>query len=243
MSIPIITLFFIGILTSAISGAVGMAGGVLLLSAMTFFIPVATIVPIHGVVQLVSNSSRFVLLRKHLRRKIIWAFSLGLPIGAIPSALIISNIEHKHFFFLGISIIIFLSLFKPKDLRFHIKEQYFFFIGIAVGFLGLFVGATGPFIAPFFLNNNFSKKEIVANKACIQTLGHLIKIPAFMSLNFNYGPHMSLMCLLSLGAIGGTFLGVSILKKINENIFRKIFRVALLFAAFRLLFKFFEAIF
>ena len=229
-------------MTSTVSGAIGMAGGVLLLSAMTFFITIEAIVPIHGVTQLVSNSSRFFILRKYLRKKLILSFALGLPFGIVPSKYLVESIQSKHYFYLAISLIILLSVFKPKKIRFDIPEKSFFFIGVVVGFLGLFVGATGPFIAPFFLNNDYKKEEVVANKACIQTLGHLIKIPAFISLGFDYSQYLDLIILMIIAAIIGTKLGVFMLGKINETFFSKVFKGALIFAAFRLLFNFFHAI-
>ena len=124
----------------------------------------------------------------------------------------------------------------------NIKEQYFFFVGLAVGFLGLFVGATGPFIAPFFVESELSKEEIVANKACVQTLGHLIKIPAFLALGFDYFSYIGLISALIICSFLGTKMGVTLLGKINDQLFRKVFKGALIFAAFRLLFKFFHAI-
>ena len=235
----LLALSAIAIITSTISGTIGMGGGILLLSAMTFFLAVDVIIPVHGIVQLVSNSTRASILRQHINRKLLISFSLGVPLGAIPSTYLISSIENKHYFFLAIALIIFFSLFKPKNLKLNLPDNYFFLVGMAVGFLGLFVGATGPFIAPFFLNERFKKEEIVANKAAVQTIGHLIKIPAFISLGFSYLDHDHLIIGLVIASIIGTKLGTMLLGKISERFFSKLFRCALVFAAFRLLFKYF----
>ena len=229
--------------TSTVSGTIGMAGGILLLSAMTFFVSAEIIVPIHGVVQLTSNSTRFLILRKYLIKNLVLFFSLGLPFGAIISTYLITKISNKEYFYLGISLIILFALFKPKKLKINIGDKGFFFIGLAVGFLGLFVGATGPFIAPFFLNERFNKEEIVANKACIQTLGHLIKIPAFLTIGFNYLNYSYLILLMMAGAIIGTKVGVKLLGKINQDLFEKFFKLALFLSAIRLLYKFYLSTF
>lgn len=235
MTITLLCLFFAALITSMISGTIGMAGGVLLLSAMTFFISIDVIVPIHGMVQLASNSTRFFLLRKHLRKNLITSFSIGVPIGALGSTYLITKIDQKQYFFIAIAFIIFFALFKPKKVKFNLPDNLFILIGIAVGFLGLFVGATGPFIAPFFLNSKFTKEEVVANKAAVQAIGHLVKIPAFLTLGFNYQSHLILIILLIIGTFIGTHLGVKLLGKINERVFTIFFKTALFFSALRLL--------
>ena len=235
-------LSIIALLTSTISGTIGMGGGILLLSAMTFFLTIEVIVPVHGVVQLVSNSTRSFLLRDHFKKTLIFSFALGVPLGAGLSTYLITQITNKHYFYLAIALIILFALFRPKKVKFYLPERLFFIVGAIVGFLGLFINATRPFIAPFFLNEHFSKEEIVANKAAIQTIGHLVKIPAFIALGFAYQDHFHLIGTLVIASFIGTKLGVKLLGKINDVIFTKLFRAALVIAAFRLLFKFFHSL-
>ena len=233
-------LVFITIFTSTISGAIGMAGGILLLSAMTFFLSIDMIVPIHGMVQLASNSTRSLILRQHFNKNLIISFALGVPLGAIVSTYLITTIQDKRYFFLAIAIIIFFALLKPKKFKMEIPDKAFFVVGFCVGFLGLFVGATGPFIAPFFLGARFSKQEVVANKAILQVIGHFIKIPVFLSLGFNYQDHFLLIGTMIIASIIGTKIGTKLLSKINDKIFALFFKSALLVSAIRLLFKFFS---
>ena len=47
--------------TSMLSAVVGMAGGITLLSVMLLFMEPLVAIPLHGVVQLVSNGSRTVI--------------------------------------------------------------------------------------------------------------------------------------------------------------------------------------
>ena len=71
------------VLTAVISGVVGMAGGITLLSFMTFFLPLQQIIPIHGIVQLTSNSSRCFFLRAKIKKKFFAFFSIGAPLGTL----------------------------------------------------------------------------------------------------------------------------------------------------------------
>lgn len=56
-----VLLFFSAVGTAAISAVVGMAGGVTLLSIMILFMPLNAAIPIHGIVQLVSNITLFII--------------------------------------------------------------------------------------------------------------------------------------------------------------------------------------
>ena len=69
----------------------------------------------------------------------------------------------------------------------------------------MFVGATGPFIAPFFLRDDFEKEEVIATKAACQMVGHGLKIPAVLIIGFEYSAHLPLLGLLVAGVILGRF--------------------------------------
>ena len=241
MSLTVLSILTLSaFLTANISAVAGMAGGVLLLSAMTFILPIKLIVPVHGVVQLISNSSRVFMLRKSVNRKIFLWFSLGLPIGTIISIRLITSLSDEKYLYLLIALIIFYSLFKPKVLpSLKIPTAMFSILGILVGVLGPLIGATGPLVAPFMLRDDLTKEEIISTKASIQMLGHFIKIPTFIFLGFDYFQYSTLTLSMSVAVVLGTYTGVRILKHITQKNFNLIFKTALFFAAIRLLYKFF----
>jgi uncharacterized membrane protein YfcA len=231
-------LFICGSLTSIISAVSGMGGGIVLLSILTIFLDMSVIVPIHGIVQLISNSTRTWLLRDNVIKKIFLWFCTGIPIGTLIAIKIIKSIQNKDVFLVFIAILIFYSVFKPKKLP-EIKIPFwcFSFIGVAVGILGPLIGATGPFIAPFFIRSDFTKEQIVATKSSVQVVGHLVKLPTFFYLGFNYLEHINLIVVLTVGALLGTHFGVKLLGKIKDKSFRYIFKAALLVAGLRILYK------
>ncbi len=223
--------------TSIISAVLGMAGGVVLLSLMTLFLPIHTLVPIHGVVQLVSNSSRSFSLRRHIDVKILAPFLLGLPFGVFASYALLKTAPDPRIFLVAISLAIIFAVFRGKSRPIMIPHKAFILVGVVSGFLSLLIGATGPFLAMFFLRSDLSKEQIIATKASTQLFTHLLKIPAFFALAFDYGAWSKEIILMSLGVILGTQIGVASLKRINTTWFWYLFRTALIFAAARLLFK------
>ncbi|MEZ4743542.1 MAG: sulfite exporter TauE/SafE family protein [Bdellovibrionota bacterium] len=231
-------LTFSAVFTSVISAVIGMAGGIVLLSIMTFFLDLSTIVPIHGFVQLTSNFSRSLRLRQHIEKRILIPTIIGLPIGTFISTQIIRSVSNKEIFYFLIATLIFYVLFKPKKLpQLKIPFWSFGILAIVVGILGPLIGATGPLMAPFYLRNDLNKEQIVATKASAQMAGHLLKVPAFLYLGFDYSKYLLLILLMSIGVIIGTNVGVSILSKINESTFRLTFRTALFIAACRITYK------
>lgn len=229
-------------LTSIISGVAGMAGGVLLLSIMTFFLEIRSIVPIHGVVQLVSNSSRCWYLRQNVRMDFFWPFIMGAPFGFVAAYFILDQIEQTQYLYLFLSLLIFWALFKPKKLpQIKLHSYQWAILGFFSAIQGALVGATGPLLAIFYLRDDLKKEEIVATKAMQQLTTHLLKIPLFLSLDFAYSEFLLIITLMSASTVLGSLVGVKILKRLPENFFQIVFKSLLFMAALRMIYKFYEA--
>lgn len=226
------------ILTSLLSAVVGMGGGIVLLALMTTFLPYPVVIPIHGLVQLVSNSYRSYHLKNSIRWDIAKPLFIGLPFGVLISIFILKRIDDYTIPLILIIVLIFYSVFKPKRLPpLIIPTKGFFFVGIIVGILSLLIGAMGPFLAPFFLRPDMKKEEIIATKAICQMGGHLLKIPAFLYLSFDYLKYAPLIGIMILGTFLGTRVGIFLLGKLKEEAFRLIYKAALFLAGVRLIFK------
>ncbi|MFC6670358.1 TSUP family transporter [Marinobacterium aestuariivivens] len=70
-------------LTSMITAALGIGGGVLLLAVMASMLPVAALIPVHGLVQLGSNFNRALMTRRHVDWPRVAPFALGALFGAL----------------------------------------------------------------------------------------------------------------------------------------------------------------
>lgn len=224
--------------TSVISAVSGMGGGVVLLSLMTFMFSYQTLIPIHGVAQLTSNAARTLMLKDQVKKELFVPFLFGAPIGGLTATFFLNSALDKSVPKTLIAIMIIYTLFKPKKLpSLKIPNWCFIFVGFISGILGILVGATGPFLAPFFLRDDISKEELIASKASMQTITHLIKIPAYIYLGFDYLANFPLLILLIVTAILGTRFGIKILHHISEKLFRRIFRSLLFISAVRIIYK------
>ena len=226
--------------TSVISAAIGMSGGVVLLSIMTLFYPISHVVPLHGTVQLFSNTMRIWYLRPHVRRDFILPYLMGIPFGLIPALWVIQRASFEKIPLFLVATLIMYMIFRPKSFpSLKINPRWFFLHGMVASFFGLFVGAIDPFLSPFFIRDDLSKEQIVATKAVMQFFVHLIKIPSFLYLGFAYENYGFLILALVIAAGLGTRFGVSILKNINSKVFDKLFKFFMFTTGLRLYYKIF----
>ncbi len=246
----LIILIISAFITSSISAVLGMGGGIILLGIMAIIIPNGyMVIALHGIIQLISNTTRTFVFRKHLKMKLIKEFLIGAIVGAGLSATIIfllikffevsSASEIKVDFLkpiIGIFIIWYLFLKGPKKEK---ESKSFIKVGGISGLASIFVGATGPLIAPFFLNSNLSKENIIANKAACQMITHLTKIPLFIFFfNVNYIGEYKLLFPLILAVFIGTNFGKKILNMIPEKLFVRLFKTTLFIIALKLIFSY-----
>ena len=243
----ILVLIISALITSSISSILGMGGGIILLGIMAIVIPNGyMVIALHGIIQLISNTTRTYVFRTHIKKKIIKEFLIGASIGAGISALIIflvikfyevnSASEIKVDFLkpiIGIFIVWYLFLKGSKKEK---KSKSFIKVGSISGLSSIFIGATGPLIAPFFLNHNLIKEEIIANKAACQMITHLTKIPLFIFFfNVNYFKEYKILLPLIIAVFIGTNFGKKILGMIPEKLFNKLFKTTLFIIAIRLI--------
>ena len=242
-----IVLVISAFITSSISAILGMGGEIILLGIMAIIIPDGyMVIALHGIIQLISNTTRTYVFKSHINKKIIREFFIGASIGVAISVVIIflvikfykvsSANEIKVDFLkpiIGIFIIWYIFLKGPKKEK---KSKSFIKVGSISGLASIFIGATGPLIAPFFLNKNLIKEQIIANKAACQMITHLTKIPLFIFFfNVNYFNEYKLLLPLIIAVFIGTNFGKKILGMIPEKLFNKLFKITLFIIAVRLI--------
>jgi uncharacterized membrane protein YfcA len=229
----------VALATSILSAIVGMAGGITLLSVMLLFMDPLVAIPLHGVIQLVSNGARTVIQRRHVARGILWRYGLLLfPMGfvglAVAQALSPSHLR------LWIGGFVLLATWAPGWVllgshpeRIDPKRR-FFALGAAVGVLNPTLGATGPLIAPFFLNIGLPRQGVIGTKAACQALGHLAKIAVFGLAGFAFRDYWIPLALLSVLVIVGTAIGSRWLEYVDERWFTRLYKTVLTVIALRL---------
>lgn len=226
---------------SIISSVTGMAGGILMFAAMNLFIPLRPLIAVHGVVQVFNNGARTWFLRSDVRWSMCGPFAVGAVIGAAATTLVIAQYAGELIPLLLLAALISYTLFKPSRLpHLKIKDHNFVWVGVATGSLGILAGAIDPLLAAFFMRDDLSKEEVVANKSMMQLITHLTKVPAFLFLGFSFLDNAGLILVFSLAAVVATRIGVHLLSKIDDKLFFTLMWWALLLAGTRVIYQVYE---
>lgn len=103
------------------------------------------------------------------------------------------------------------------------------------GLVTVFIGAAGPLIAPFFIDRDLTKENVVATKAACQAVGHLGKMPIFIFFfGVDYLQQWQVLLPLVLAVYFGTRIGKKFLGSLSEVLFKRLFKFALTLIAIRL---------
>jgi len=220
--------------TSAIAAAIGLGGGVVLIAVMASAIPVAVVVPVHGVVQLGSNLGRAYVQREYINYPVIVPYLIGSVIGAISGGNFALALPDDALRIVMASFILWTawgSLKLPKR-----GTTWLLGLGGAViTFLGMLMGATGPLAVSLFRSAGLDHVRLVGTTAAAMVMLHVLKIIVFGVLGFAFGPWVPLMAAMIVTGFLGTMAGSRLLLRMDINTFRLAFRVVLTLLALELL--------
>lgn len=217
-----ITSFF----TSVISAAFGLGGGTMLIVIMASLLPPLAVIPTHAIIQMNSNFTRGLFLWRHIKFTWMTPFIIGTILGAAVGGQVVFAIP-KHTLQGIIGIFVIYSVWGPKIGS--IKPSWVSFAGIGgiASFATMFVGGTGPLIAPFIRASTNERRATVATHAAFMSWQHGIKIITFGILGFAFTPYLELLVGMVLLGTVGTWSGKILLTWMPENVFRKAFNITL----------------
>lgn len=213
--------------TSALTAAFGVGGGVAMMALMGLFIPVAALIPVHGVVQLGSNTGRAWHQRAFVRRDIFAPFLAGSLVGAVAGAFFVVQLPDALLkLVLGAFIV---AVTWAKIPGFDKLSRAGLAAGSAVTALAtMFVGATGPLLSAFFAQlMPDDRKALVATHAAGMTIQHFLKVVVFGFAGFAFAAWLPLATAMIVSGYLGTVYGSAWLEKLPEATFRRWFKVGI----------------
>ena len=221
--------------TSALTAAVGIGGGLLLLTVMVSFLPPIIVLPVHGVIQLGSNGGRLAVMRQHVDWRILGFFAIGSILGVILAGQVFINLSLEVLRVL-LGLFVLYAVWTPKLKPSNIGLKGYTLVGIGTTFITMFVGATGPLVSSFLSPEKLGREPVVATLAACMTLQHGFKGIAFGVLGFYFQPWIPVIVAMIASGFLGTLLGRRILKGLPERLFSRLFRIVLTLLAGRLLY-------
>lgn len=205
---------------SLITSLTGLGGGTLILAGLLLIYPPELAIPLHSFTQFSANALRTGLFFRHVNWKVVAAYgSLMLPATWIAAKIFDLFNPSVLKILVGVFILVSLIPFKfiPKG---EPRARTFVLIGALSGFLGVFVGAIGPAVVPFFNRLKLSRDGILSTKSAGQMLLQLTKIIAFSgAAGVNFLALKDHIGLLILGTLVGVGISIPIGKKISDQKF------------------------
>jgi uncharacterized protein len=232
---PAVLLIIASFFTSALTAAFGLGGGVAMLALMGLFVPVSSLIPVHGAVQLGSNSGRAWHQRANVRMDVAVPFIAGSIVGAVAGAFIVVQLPDAFLkLVLGVFIIA-VTWTKIPGLN-RLGRAGLALASAVLALTTMFVGATGPLLSSVFAQifpND--RKALVATHGAAMTVQHGLKIVVFGLAGFAFWQWLPLIAVMVLSGFLGTVYGTRWLDRLPEATFRKWFRIVITVLALDLL--------
>jgi len=221
--------------TSALTAAFGVGGGIAMLTLMGLFVPVAALIPVHGAVQLGSNTGRAWHQRANVRMDVAAPFIAGSVVGAVIGAFVVIQLPDAWLKLVLGAFVIAITWAKVPGID-KLTRTGLAIGSVLVALIGMLVGATGPLVsvlfAQFFAND---RKALVATHAAGMVAQHGLKIIVFGLAGFAFWDWLPLIGAMIVSGYLGTVYGTKLLERMPEESFRKWFKIAITVLALDLL--------
>jgi uncharacterized membrane protein YfcA len=211
------------LVTSFISGILGMAGGMILMGILLAMLPLPEAMMLHGITQLASNGWRALLWRD----KVDWRIFRGYVYGAVTTLAIFAVMKFvvsKPIAFIVMGVTPFIAMVLPEEWHLNVERKgQPYACGFVCSALALLAGVSGPILDVFFVRSKMGRHAVVATKAMTQSFSHISKIVYFgvfaaIGGGAEVNPWMGAMMVLL--AFAGTSVSRHVLERMNDKSFR-----------------------
>jgi uncharacterized membrane protein YfcA len=210
------------LVTSFISGILGMAGGMIFMGVLLAMLPLPVAMLLHGIVQLASNGWRAMMLRKDIDWRVIAGYAAGAALSFVVFALF-RLVVNKPAALIAMGLTPFVALMLPQNLHLNVERPWHpFACGLVCHSLALTAGISGPLLDVFFVRSKMTRHAVIATKAVTQCFSHLTKILYFGGVVVVGGGQVDpwIGAMMVTLAIVGTSLSKFVLEKMNDESFR-----------------------
>ena len=210
------------LVTSFISGILGMAGGMILMGILLAVLPLPVAMMLHGITQLASNGWRALIWRKEVDWRVFRGYAVGVAASFLLFALV-QLVVSKPVALIVMGFTPFITLALPEKLHLNVERRgHPFACGAICTVLSLTAGVSGPILDVFFVRSKMNRHAVVATKAMTQCLSHISKIVYFGVFAVMEGAHVHpyLGAMMVILAFVGTSLSQPVLKRMNDESFR-----------------------
>ena len=228
--------FFISALIAEIIGTMaGFGSSTIFLPLALLFVDFKTAIILVAIFHLFGNLSRIIFFRQGFDRRIILQFGVPSILFSLLGALLIGVLSQPTLkLILGIFLITTSSSFLIKpELKIPANTGTFIAGGSATGFITALVGTGGALRATLLQGFNIEKVKYLATAATIALATDVTRIPVYISQGFLTQQYFLYIPILFGIALAGSFMGRRIVKRINQELFRKMVLIAIILVSIK----------
>ncbi|MGZ5244325.1 MAG: sulfite exporter TauE/SafE family protein [Bacteroidia bacterium] len=213
----------------------GFGLGTLLTPVFMIFFPIEIAIALTGIVHLLNNLFKAVLIGKHANWNILLRFGIPAIFGAFAGAYLLTNfktdiclVEYN----LGIreccvtalkliiaALMIFFAFFEmlPSLKKLEFGKDKLLFGGLISGFFGGLSGHQGALRSAFLIRFGLSKEAFIATGVFIACFIDITRLTVYYKNieNINLQENYKVLLVAILCAFAGAFLGSKLLKKVT----------------------------
>ena len=230
LSLAILEISAVAFLTSAITSIVGAGGGTALLLVMVLILPASAVVPVHGCIQLVSNSTRVILFRHHMKWPVILRFVVAMPLGVFVGLQLYDYLDAT-----GLQLVIACGVLISLAIRPSQRQSQsglplglYYPLGFVIGIGNILVGVLSPLLGAILRFESLQKEQMVATLGFFGFAGNIMKVAGFAFIGFYFWPYVPLIICASLAAIFGSIVGKKLLAGLSNQGFAIAFQIMLI---------------
>jgi uncharacterized protein len=230
----------VALLASLLTFFSGFGLGTLLLPAFALFFSIDIAIALTGVVHLLSNVFKFVLVGKNINKTVLLRFGITAIIGAAIGAYLLSQFHENQILtswnngkynitwlrIIMASVMIFFALFEliPTLKNLNFDKKYLPFGGFLSGFFGGLSGHQGALRSAFLIRYGLSKEALIATGVAIACLIDVTRLSLYYErfLSENISKEWRLLLVATFSAFLGAYFGNILLKKVTIEAVQKI---------------------
>lgn len=248
---------FIGLCAALVSLLTFFSGfglGTLLTPAFMLFFPIEISIALTGIVHLLNNLFKAVLIGKHANWNILLRFGIPAILGALAGAYLLTHFNTEtclaQYQLYGRTLcitvlkliiavlMIFFALFEmlPRLKKLEFSKDKLVFGGLISGFFGGLSGHQGALRSAFLIRFGLGKEAFIATGIFIACFIDVTRLAVYYKNieNINLQENYKVLLVAILSAFAGAFLGSKLLKKVTLAAVQNIVAVCIILLALAL---------
>jgi uncharacterized protein len=214
-----------GIVAGAIAAISGFGIGSILTPLLALWVGTKLAVALVSIPHFIGTALRFVVIRQHVDRRVLWSFGLTSAAGGLMGAILHIWLRSAVLGYVLGALLVFAGVMGLSGLasRMRLGRHTARIAGALSGLFGGMVGNQGGIRSAALLGFNLQRDAFVATATAIALLIDVCRMPVYAALQFHsIVAEWRLAALATLGVIAGTLSGKWMLQRIPQSIFRAI---------------------